>query len=80
VNDRPQEAPLRLTVEVDHIDPDRWIVVIDARPGPFSTETDSARHVEAAARQAIAEVLRVVDVELSFVDFDGHPWSPPAEA
>ncbi|MEH3075572.1 MAG: hypothetical protein PGN11_02665 [Quadrisphaera sp.] len=67
-------------LDVDHIDPDRWIVVIDAQAGPFSTETGSARHVDTAARDAVAEVLHVVDVELSFVDIDGHPRSPPAEA
>lgn len=75
---RHRSASLTLTDEVDHIEPGRWIVVIDAPDGPFSTETDAASKVESAARSAVAEVLRVVDVELALVGFDGRPWSPPA--
>lgn len=75
---RPPGASLTLTVGVDYIEPGRWIVVIDAPDGPFSTETDSASKVETAARAAVAEVLRVVDVDFVFVDFDGRPWLPLA--
>ncbi|TNM61938.1 hypothetical protein FHN55_16625 [Streptomyces sp. NP160] len=75
---RPRGAPSTLIVEVDYIEPGRWIVAIDAPGGSFSTETNAASKVEAAARAAIAEVLRVVDVELVFVGFDGRPWSPSA--
>ena len=69
---------MTLTVKVDYIEPKLWIVAIDAPGGPFSTETNAASKVEAAARTAIVEVLRVVDVELVLVDFDGRPWSPSA--
>jgi hypothetical protein len=66
----------QLEVEVFPVEPDRWIVVVDAPQGPFSTEAARPDQVEQEARDTIAEVLGWTDVQINFVDDVGDPWSP----
>ena len=66
----------RVNVEVFPIEGDRWIAVIETSRGPFSTEARSPGRVEHEARDAIASVLGLTDVELVLLDDLGDPWSP----
>jgi len=68
----------RADVEVFPIAPDRWIVVIEAPNGPFSTEAPSPLRVEAKAREEVVRVLGWTQFELALVDDLGDPWSPAA--
>ena len=58
------------------VEPDRWIAVIGAPRGPFSTEVAAAAGVEADVRASIRAVLEVSDPEFVLVDDLGAPWSP----
>lgn len=61
-----------LKVEVFPIEPTRWIAVIDAPKGPFSTEATSPELVGAEVARAILEVLGS-DLPHELVDESGHP-------
>jgi hypothetical protein len=62
-------------VEVFPVDADRWIAVIDAPRGPFSTEVTAPRFVEAEVRSVMAAVLGTPDPVFVLVDGSGAPWS-----
>lgn len=62
-----------LQVELFPIEPTRWIAVIDAPKGPFSTEAMSPELVGAEVAGAILEVLGS-DRPHELVDESGHPW------
>jgi hypothetical protein len=66
----------RIEVEVFPIEPHRWIAVMEAPEGPFSTEASTAEQVEHETRKAIAEVLGWSEVEVIYRDDLGDPWSP----
>lgn len=69
-----------IEVEVFPIEPDRWIVVLEAPEGPFSTEASTADQVEHEARKAIAHVLGWSEVAVVHRDDLGGPWSPSRAA
>lgn len=62
-----------LQVEVFPIEPTRWIAVIDAPKGPFSTEARSPELVGPEVARVILEVLGS-DLPHELVDETGHPW------
>ena len=64
-----------LTVEVFPIEPTRWIAVVDATKGPFSTEVASPQLVGAEVARAILEV-RGDDLPHELVDESGRPGMP----
>lgn len=64
----------RMRVEVFPIEPDRWIAVIDAPAGAFSTETKHPGDLRADAEKLAAAVLRRNDLAFDFVDDLGRPW------
>jgi hypothetical protein len=66
----------RIEVEVFPIEPARWIAVMDAPEGAFSTEASTPDLVEHETRKAIAEVLGWSEVEIVYLDDVGDPWSP----
>ena len=70
----------RIEVEVFPIEPDRWIAVMEAPEGPFSTEASTPDQVEHGTRKAIAEVLGWSQVEIVYRDDLGDPWSPSRAA
>lgn len=63
-------------VEVFPVEPDRWIAVIGAPAGEFSTETRTPAGVEQEVRQSISAVLGWADPDVVLVDDLGRPWSP----
>lgn len=65
-----------LRVEVFPVEPDRWIAVIDAPRGAFSTETLTAAGVEDEVRASIAAVLGIPEPVFDLVDDLDQPWSP----
>lgn len=67
-----------LTVEVFPVEPYRWIAVIEAPQGSFSTETQVASAVGAEVRASIQAVLGLVEPAFELVDDLGEPWSPSA--
>jgi len=66
-----------LQVEVFPIEPTRWIAVIDAPKGPFSTEARSPELVAPEVARVILEVLGS-DLPHELVDETGHPWDADA--
>lgn len=62
------------------IEPSRWIAVMEAPDGPFSTEASSPDLVEHETRKAIMEVLGWSQVEVVYRDDLGDPWSPSRAA
>lgn len=65
----------RMRAEVCPIEPDRWIAVIDALAGAFSTETKHPGDLRADAEKSAAAVLRRNDVTFDAVDDLGWPWA-----
>jgi len=63
-------------VEVFPIESNRWVAVIDAPRGPFSTEAKTPSKIEEQVRESIATVLGWTEVHIDFVDDLGHRWSP----
>lgn len=70
----------RIDVEVFPIQHDRWIAVLEAPEGPFSTEASTAGQVEHEVRTAVAEALGWSEVEVVYRDDLGGPWSPSQAA
>ena len=70
----------RIEVEVFPVEQDRWIAVIEAPLGPFSTEAVTPGEVDQRVREGIAEVLGWTDVDVVYVDDLGQPWSPSRAA
>ncbi|WP_448638243.1 hypothetical protein [Geodermatophilus sp. URMC 63] len=73
---RHHEFVQRAVVEVFPIEPNRWVAVIDAPHGSFSTEAASPDQIEREVRNSIADVLGWTEVQIDFVDDLGGPWSP----
>jgi hypothetical protein len=71
VDNQPVSA---LQVQVFPVEVTRWIAVIEAQAGPFSTEVRSASLVAAEVARVIRDVLGP-DLEHVLVDEAGHPWS-----
>ena len=67
-------AVTALQVEVFPIEPTRWIAVIDAPEGPFSTEATSPELVATEVARVILEVLGG-DLTYALVDEAGQSWS-----
>lgn len=65
-----------LVVEVFPVEPDRWIAVIDAPRGSFSTEVRTPREVAEDVRASIRGVLKVREPSFVLVDDEGAPWTP----
>jgi hypothetical protein len=63
-----------LTVEVFPIAQARWIAVVDAPAGPFSTEVAAPTEVLAEVRRCIREVLGC-DVPFMLADDLGRTWN-----
>ncbi|WP_346621523.1 hypothetical protein [Blastococcus montanus] len=70
----------RIEVEVFPIEPSRWIAVMEAPDGPFSTEASTPGLVEHETRKAIVEVLGWSQVEVVYRDDLGDQWSPSRAA
>lgn len=70
----------RIEVEVFPVEHDRWIAVIGAPLGPFSTEAVTPEDVEQKVCEGIAEVLGWTDVDVLYMDDFGQPWSPSRAA
>lgn len=70
----------RIEVEVFPIEPSRWIAVMEAPAGPFSTEASTPELVEDETRKAIVEVLGWSQVKIVYRDDLGDPWSPSRAA
>lgn len=68
-----------LSVEVFPIAHDRWIAVIEADAGPFSTETAEPEQVRDEVRRSIHHVLGR-DLPFALVDDQGRPWLPEVAA
>ena len=66
----------RIRVEVFPVEPDRWIGVIEAPDGPFSTEVKHPRDVRADVQASAAGVLERDDLVFDLVDDLGRPWTP----
>ena len=64
-----------LSVEVFLSEPDRWIAIIEAPAGPFSTQARSPIGIPAEVRRWITEVLGQ-DLPFMLLDDLGKPWSP----
>lgn len=62
-----------LQVEVFPIEATRWIAVIEAPDGPFSTEATSPDLIAGEVARVIREVLGS-DLEHELLDEDGQPW------
>lgn len=62
-----------LKVEVFPIEPTRWIAVVDAPEGPFSTEVTSPELVATEVASVILEVLGP-DLTYDLVDESGRLW------
>jgi hypothetical protein len=58
----------RTRVEVFPVEPDRWISVIEAPTGPFSTEVKHPRDVRADVQASAADVLERDDLAFDLVD------------
>ncbi len=69
---RPQE----LVVEVFAIASDRWIALIEAPAGAFSTEAERPESVRAEVESAIGEVLGADAPSFRLVDVGGRAWEP----
>lgn len=63
-----------LSVEVFPIEPGRWIAVVEASAGPFSTEVAAPAQVHAEVRRCIRAVLGE-DLPFMLADDLGRPWS-----
>ena len=63
-------------VEVFPIAEDRWIGVIDAQGGAFSTECREPRDMARVAARDASGVLGLADVAVELVDDLGQPWTP----
>ncbi len=70
----------RAVVEVLPNERDRWVAVIDAPRGPFSTEAPTPEQVEHEVRESVASALGWAEVQLDFVDDLGDSWSPEQSA
>jgi len=68
-----------LTVEVFPIETGRWIAVVEASAGPFSTEATAPGEVHAEVRRCIREVLGE-DLPFMLADDLGRPWSVEGSA
>jgi hypothetical protein len=66
---------MSLRVEVFPIDMARWIAVIDAPDGPFSTEAGHPSAVPDAVAASIREVLGSEAADADLVDDLGDPWT-----
>ena len=62
-----------LSVEVFPLAADRWVAVVAAPEGAFSTEVDRPEAVEHEVRSVVAQVLRVDTPRFALVDRDGQP-------
>ncbi|MCG2802175.1 MAG: hypothetical protein L6311_08780 [Cellulomonas sp.] len=62
-----------LLVEVFPIEATRWIAVIEAPAGPYSTEVTSPHLVAGEVARVIREVLGS-DLDHELVDEAGRPW------
>jgi hypothetical protein len=65
----------RIRVEVFPVEPDRWVSVIEAENGPFSTEVKHPRDVQADVEASAAAVLKRDDLAFDVVDDLGQPWT-----
>ena len=63
-------------VEVFPIAEDRWIGVIDAEGGAFSTECREPSEMGRVAARDASGVLGLADVVVELVDDLGQPWTP----
>lgn len=63
-------------VEVFPIAEDRWIGLIEAARGAFSTECREPRDMGRVAARDAAGVLGLADVTVELVDDLGQPWTP----
>lgn len=65
-----------LRVEVFPVDLRRWVAVIDAPEGAFSTECVRPEDVPAEVKAVIRGVLKLQAFETELVDDLGGPWAP----
>lgn len=63
-------------VEVFPIAEDRWIGVIDAEGGAFSTECSEPGEMWRVAARDASGVLGLADLAVELVDDLGQPWTP----
>ena len=67
---------MTLHVEVFPIERQRWIAVIDAENGPFSTEASCPEDIPGEVAKSVFEVLGLHEPKLEFKDEVGGAWSP----
>lgn len=74
---RPGFAPKARVwqVEVFPVAPERWIAVVEADLGPFSTETTRPEDVEAAVRDVIRDRMGAVEPVVELRDSARSPWT-----
>jgi hypothetical protein len=67
---------MTLHVEVFPIERQRWIAVINAESGSFSTEASCPEDIPGEVAKSVIEVLRMHEPKLEFKDELGGAWSP----
>jgi len=66
---------MRIRVEVFPIESTRWIAVIEAPRGPFSTETLRPEDIEAEVKASVRGVLGKGPFEIELLDDLGQRWT-----
>ncbi len=67
---------MRLRVEVFPVETRRWVAVIDAPEGAFSTECVRPEDAPAEVDAVISGLLQLQPFETELVDDLGRPWEP----